>query len=119
MRIAMGVEYDGSHFCGWQAQKQDVPTVQESLEAGLSQVANTEVKVICAGRTDTGVHGYGQVIHFDTDTERRERSWVLGTNANISKAISVLWAKPVEPLSLPAEIRGPRLYPRSRRNWRG
>lgn len=96
MRIAMGIEYDGSLFCGWQAQKEDVPTVQEDLEAGLSQVANAEVKVVCAGRTDTGVHGYGQVIHFDTDTERSERSWVLGTNANISKAISVLWAKPVD-----------------------
>ena len=96
MRIAMGVEYDGSHFCGWQRQKEDVPTVQESLEIGLSKVANTEVKIVCAGRTDAGVHGYGQVIHFDTETERSERSWVLGTNANISKAISVLWAKPVD-----------------------
>ena len=96
MRIAMGVEYDGSHFCGWQAQKEDVPTVQESLEMGLSKVANTEVKVVCAGRTDAGVHGYGQVIHFDTEAERSERSWVQGTNANTSKAISVLWAKPVD-----------------------
>lgn len=96
MRIAMGVEYDGSHFCGWQRQKEDLPTVQESLEIGLSKVADSEVKIVCAGRTDTGVHGYGQVIHFDTDTERSERSWVLGTNANISKAISVMWAKPVD-----------------------
>jgi len=95
MRIAMGIEYDGSHFCGWQAQKQDVPTVQGSLEAGLSRVANAEVKVICAGRTDAGVHACGQVIHFETDTERSERSWVHGTNANISKTISVQWARPV------------------------
>lgn len=95
MRIAMGIEYDGSHFCGWQSQKEDLPTVQGNLEAGLSQVANTEVKIICAGRTDSGVHACGQVIHFDTDTERSERSWVLGTNANVSKAISVLWAQPV------------------------
>jgi tRNA pseudouridine38-40 synthase len=95
MRIAMGVEYDGSHFCGWQSQKEALPTVQGSLEAGLSRVADAEVKIICAGRTDSGVHGRGQVIHFDTDSERSERSWVLGTNANISKAISVLWAQPV------------------------
>jgi len=95
MRIAMGVEYDGSHFCGWQAQKQDVPTVQGILEAGLSRVANAEIKVICAGRTDAGVHACGQVIHFETDTERSEHSWVYGTNANISKTISVQWARPV------------------------
>lgn len=95
MRIALGVEYDGSHFCGWQSQKEDLPTVQGTLEAGLSKVADAEVSVICAGRTDSGVHACGQVIHFDTDTERSERSWVLGTNANISKAVSVLWAQPV------------------------
>ncbi|MBL1277561.1 MAG: tRNA pseudouridine(38-40) synthase TruA [Ectothiorhodospiraceae bacterium] len=96
MRIAMGIEYDGSHFCGWQAQKQDVPTVQGNLEAGLSQVANTPVNVICAGRTDAGVHGCGQVIHFDTEAQRRERSWVSGTNANMAHTVAVLWATPVD-----------------------
>ena len=96
MRIAMGIEYDGSHFCGWQAQKEDVPTVQENLQAGLSRVANVEVKVICAGRTDAGVHACGQVIHFDCDSERSERSWVYGTNANMAPSVSVLWAKPVQ-----------------------
>jgi tRNA pseudouridine38-40 synthase len=95
MRIALGVEYDGRAFCGWQTQKDDLPTVQDSLEAGLSIVANATVKVICAGRTDTGVHACGQVVHFDTETERSDRSWILGTNANIPKSISVLWAKPV------------------------
>lgn len=95
MRIALGVEYDGQQFFGWQSQKEDVPTVQEALEAGLSKVANVPVKVICAGRTDTGVHACGQVVHFNTEAERNERSWVLGANANIPKAISVLWAKPV------------------------
>lgn len=95
MRIAMGIEYDGSQFCGWQAQKQDVPTVQGMLETGLSQVANREVKVVCAGRTDAGVHGCGQVVHFDTDVERSERSWLCGTNANMDATVSVLWAKPV------------------------
>ena len=95
MRIALGVEYDGRNFCGWQTQKEDLPTVQDSLEAGLSVVADQTVKVICAGRTDTGVHACGQVVHFDTTTERDERSWVFGANANIDKSISVLWAKPV------------------------
>jgi len=96
MRIAMGIEYDGSQFCGWQAQKQDVPTVQGMLEAALSQVANSEVKVVCAGRTDAGVHACGQVIHFDTDAERSDRSWLCGTNANMDTTVSVLWAKPVD-----------------------
>jgi tRNA pseudouridine38-40 synthase len=95
MRIALGVEYDGSQFCGWQAQKDDVATVQEALEAGLSTVAAQPVKVVCAGRTDTGVHGVGQVVHFETTTERSARSWVLGTNANMPKAVSVQWARPV------------------------
>jgi tRNA pseudouridine38-40 synthase len=95
MRIALGVEYDGQEFCGWQSQKTDVPTIQGSLEAGLSKVANSPVKVICAGRTDAGVHACGQVVHFDTDIDRSERSWVAGANANIAKSISVLWAKPV------------------------
>lgn len=96
MRIAMGIEYDGSQFCGWQAQKGDLPTVQGTLEAGLSRVANTEVKVVCAGRTDAGVHACGQVIHFDTEAERSERSWICGTNTNMLKMVSVLWAQPVD-----------------------
>lgn len=95
MRIALGVEYDGQEFCGWQSQKEDLPTIQDSLEAGLSTVANSPIKVVCAGRTDTGVHACGQVVHFDTEVGRSERSWVLGANANIPKAISVLWANPV------------------------
>jgi tRNA pseudouridine38-40 synthase len=91
----MGVEYDGSQFCGWQAQKEALPTVQEALEKALSTVANEPIKVICAGRTDTGVHGVGQVVHFDTGAERSERSWILGSNANLPKAVSVQWARPV------------------------
>lgn len=93
MRIVLGVEYDGQHFCGWQAQKGTLPTVQGALELGLSQVAAESVKVVCAGRTDAGVHALGQVVHFDTDVERSERSWVFGANANIPKAITVCWAK--------------------------
>ncbi|MBD3671463.1 MAG: tRNA pseudouridine(38-40) synthase TruA [Gammaproteobacteria bacterium] len=94
MRIALGVEYDGSRFNGWQYQDHS-RSVQEAVEKGLSRVANHLVRVHCAGRTDTGVHATGQVIHFDTDVDRNERAWVFGTNANIPKEVSILWAKPV------------------------
>lgn len=92
----MGVAYNGAHFHGWQAQTR-LPhdTVQESLEAALSQVANESIRVHCAGRTDTGVHASAQVIHFDTSAQRSERSWLLGTNANLPLGVSVSWAAPV------------------------
>ena len=95
MRIAAGIEYDGSNFCGWQLQKDAVRTVQGAVETALGKVANHQVRVTCAGRTDTGVHATEQVIHFDTDVERDERAWVFGTNANLPKDVVVLWAKPV------------------------
>lgn len=95
MRIALGIEYNGHAYSGWQAQKDDVETVQETLEQALSVVANSPVRVICAGRTDTGVHGAEQVVHFDTDVQRSERSWIYGTNANLPKDVCVLWASPV------------------------
>ncbi|VAX02977.1 tRNA pseudouridine(38-40) synthase, partial [hydrothermal vent metagenome] len=72
-----------------------LPTVQASLQRGLSRVANVPVAVICAGRTDAGVHALEQVVHFDTEAERSAQSWVRGTNTNIERAITVLWAKPV------------------------
>jgi tRNA pseudouridine38-40 synthase len=95
MRIALGIEYDGSEFCGWQLQKDAVRTVQGVVETALGKVANHEVRVTCAGRTDTGVHATEQVIHFDTDAVRDERAWVYGTNANLPKDVVVLWARPV------------------------
>lgn len=95
MRIAAGIEYDGSNFCGWQLQKDAVRTVQGEIEAALGKVANQTVRVHCAGRTDTGVHATGQVIHFDTDAQRDERAWVFGANANLPKDVVLLWAKPV------------------------
>lgn len=95
MRIALGIEYDGSRFCGWQLQEHGVRTVQGELERALGKVADTPVRVFCAGRTDTGVHATGQVVHFDTEVERIERAWVFGTNANLPKDVCVLWAKPV------------------------
>ncbi|MCU7811570.1 MAG: tRNA pseudouridine(38-40) synthase TruA [Candidatus Thiodiazotropha sp. (ex Notomyrtea botanica)] len=92
MKIALGVEYDGSAFHGWQFQG-DVRSVQESLEIALSKVADHPVTVQCAGRTDTGVHATGQVVHFDTEAVRSVRSWILGTNSNLPNDISISWAK--------------------------
>lgn len=95
-RIALGVEYDGSAFNGWQTQLNPrLLTVQESLEAALSSVAAHPVKVICAGRTDAGVHATGQVVHFDTGSDRPEKAWIRGTNSLLSSRISVQWAAPV------------------------
>lgn len=94
IRVAMGVEYDGSAFCGWQIQD-GVRTVQECVEKAIAVVADQSVRVHCAGRTDTGVHALNQVIHFETDTVRDPYSWIRGTNANLPNDIAILWAKPV------------------------
>jgi tRNA pseudouridine38-40 synthase len=95
MRIALGIEYDGTSYSGWQRQKTGLG-VQQRLEEALSLVANERVEVVCAGRTDTGVHATGQVVHFDTDSERSERGWLLGANTNLPEDISVTWVKPVD-----------------------
>jgi len=95
MRIACAVEYDGSGFCGWQRQDH-ARSVQGDVEAALSKVANHDVRVVCAGRTDSGVHASWQIIHFDTRAERSERSWVLGTNANLPDDAGLLWAREVD-----------------------
>lgn len=95
MRMAMGIEYDGSGFRGWQSQQRGVRTVQGCLEHALSRVAAHPVTTICAGRTDAGVHGVGQVVHFDTDAERSLRSWILGGNSNLPEDINIVWAQAV------------------------
>lgn len=95
MRLAAGIEYDGSGFYGWQRQRQS-PTVQECLESALGRVADHPIVVHCAGRTDTGVHAHCQVMHFDTAAERPERAWVLGANTHLHPGISVLWVRPVD-----------------------
>jgi tRNA pseudouridine38-40 synthase len=95
MRIALGIEYDGTAYNGWQRQRVG-HGVQEPLEAAVSSVADEPVEVVCAGRTDTGVHAAGQVAHFDTASDRSERSWVLGANTNLPDDISVTWAKAVD-----------------------
>ncbi|OGT33210.1 MAG: tRNA pseudouridine(38-40) synthase TruA [Gammaproteobacteria bacterium RIFCSPHIGHO2_02_FULL_39_13] len=91
-RIALGVCYDGSRFHGWQHQE-EVSSVQQTVEHALSRVANQPISVVCAGRTDAGVHASAQVVHFDTEAERTERSWVFGANSNLPSDVSVLWAK--------------------------
>ncbi len=94
MRIALGLEYDGRPFCGWQSQA-DVPAVQDSLEGALARIAGHPVRVHAAGRTDTGVHASGQVVHFDTDAMRPLGAWVRGVNSALPASIAVLWAQPV------------------------
>nr|VFJ44104.1 MAG: tRNA pseudouridine38-40 synthase [Candidatus Kentron sp. DK] len=91
MRIALGIEYDGSGFSGWETQK-NARTVQSLVEAALSRVANAPVLTVCAGRTDAGVHASAQVVHFETGAIRQERAWVYGANTNLPREISVLWA---------------------------
>jgi tRNA pseudouridine38-40 synthase len=94
MRIALGLEYDGSAFSGWQTQAH-AQGVQPCVEAALSAVANHPIEVLAAGRTDAGVHAAMQVVHFDTSAQRTERGWVLGANTNLPAQVSALWARPV------------------------
>ncbi len=94
MRIALGVEYDGKPYCGWQSQAEGL-TVQDTVQAALSQIAGAPISVIAAGRTDTGVHALEQVIHFDTTVERPLTAWVRGANALLPDSIAVRWAHPV------------------------
>lgn len=99
MRYAIGVEYDGGGFRGWQRLTQpgtpDGATVQGVLETALSSVANARIDTVCAGRTDAGVHGQCQVAHFDTDAGRDLRAWTLGTTTRLPPSVSVTWCRPV------------------------
>ncbi|MCP5160426.1 MAG: tRNA pseudouridine(38-40) synthase TruA [Hahellaceae bacterium] len=90
-RVVLILEYDGSCYHGWQAQKTGVIGVQQRLQEALACVAGHSVEVVCAGRTDAGVHGSYQVVHFDTEVLRTTKSWVMGANANLPDDISVLW----------------------------
>ena len=94
MRFALGVEYDGRPYCGWQSQAQGL-TVQDTLQYALSQISGEAISVIAAGRTDTGVHALEQVVHFDTSAQRPLSAWVRGANALLPDSIAVLWAHPV------------------------
>ena len=91
-RIALCICYDGSRYHGWQYQE-EVTSVQQIVEHAVSRVADQPVTTVCAGRTDAGVHATAQVVHFDTEAERTEHSWLFGANSNLPADISVQWAK--------------------------
>jgi tRNA pseudouridine38-40 synthase len=93
-RLAIGLEYDGTRFCGWQRQNQG-RSVQAAVAEAFSRVADESVTVTAAGRTDAGVHALGQVAHFDTLAQRASRSWVLGSNSNLPPDVSVHWVQEV------------------------
>jgi tRNA pseudouridine38-40 synthase len=95
MRIVLGIEYDGSDYCGWQMQSHGTRTVQHEIEKALSIVADHPVQVVCAGRTDTGVHATGQVVHFDTLAVRKAKAWVMGVNTHLPDDVCVNWSKRV------------------------
>jgi len=94
MRVALGIEYDGTDYFGWQRLAHG-PTLQAEVEAALTFVADHAVTVTCAGRTDAGVHARCQVVHFDTHAPRDERAWMLGATSRLPRAIAVLWARAV------------------------
>ena len=94
-RIALGLEYDGTDFVGWQEQRNG-RSVQASLAAAVSEVADEPITVHGAGRTDAGVHARGQVVHFDSRARRTPRQWLLGINSNLPDDIAVRWAQEVD-----------------------
>jgi tRNA pseudouridine38-40 synthase len=94
MRIALGLEYDGAAFCGWQTQPGGC-AVQDHLQSALAQIAGHPIEVTAAGRTDAGVHATAQVAHFDTQADRDENAWVRGTNSTLTPALRVLWSQRV------------------------
>ncbi len=94
MRYAIGIEYLGKNYAGFQRQSHS-RSIQEEIEKAISIVANINTEIYCAGRTDTGVHATGQVAHFETLAERKEHSWLRGINANLPKDIKINWIKEV------------------------
>ncbi|WP_137896606.1 tRNA pseudouridine(38-40) synthase TruA [Ramlibacter sp. 2FC] len=94
MRLALGVSYNGQAYQGWQSQPSG-QTVQDQLEQALAQFSTVPIGTLCAGRTDAGVHGLMQVVHFDTELQREPFSWVRGTNRFLPPDIAVQWAQPV------------------------
>lgn len=93
VRVALCVEYDGAAFHGWQRQgDQDLSTVQGEVERALSKIANHPIDLICAGRTDTGVHATAQVVHFDCEIDRGEKAWIRGTNSLLPPTVRIIWA---------------------------
>ncbi len=96
MKIALGVEYMGTNFHGWQLQKSGIRTVQQVVEQALSKIADHPVRVFCSGRTDAGVHAIEQVIHFETTAIREDKAWLFGGNVNLPHDVNFTWAKRVD-----------------------
>lgn len=94
-RMAAGIEYNGNAYHGFQIQSSGVPTVQSALHEAFSKIADHPISIVCAGRTDAGVHASGQVVHFDANILRDEKAWVVGANSVLPHDISVRWAKVV------------------------
>jgi tRNA pseudouridine38-40 synthase len=94
MRIALGIEYHGGKFCGWQTQPSGCG-VQDALERALGEIAGEKIATICAGRTDAGVHALAQVVHFDTTATRPDTAWVRGSNTLLASAAAVTWVRSV------------------------
>ena len=92
-RFAIGIEFCGVHYRGWQTQQPGVPSVQETLENILSKIANEPIAIHGAGRTDAGVHATNMVAHFDTEAIRPLRGWMMGANSILPKDISIQWIK--------------------------
>ena len=96
-RYALGIEYDGSRYLGWQRLGEAPgPSLQQTLEDAISKVANAEIQTVCAGRTDAGVHARCQVVHFDSPAERTPRAWTLGITSNLPQDMAVTWCVPVD-----------------------
>ncbi|MDG2283998.1 MAG: tRNA pseudouridine(38-40) synthase TruA, partial [Alphaproteobacteria bacterium] len=94
-RWVLGLEYLGTHYHGWQSQL-GLPTIQDSVQRALSQVADHPVVVYASGRTDKGVHAVNQVVHFDSSAQRLDRQWLLGANRYLPEAIKCRWVKPID-----------------------
>lgn len=95
MKYAACIEYNGTAYCGWQ-RLSHAPSVQKEVEKALSSVANHDVTLICSGRTDSGVHAIGQIIHFESDAIRDEKAWRMGCNTNLPDDIALRWIQPID-----------------------
>lgn len=95
MKYAIGIEYSGTAYCGWQRQPH-CTSIQQCLESAIGFVANHEIELVCAGRTDTGVHALEQVAHFESDADRDNRAWVLGSNCRLPRDIRIKWITRVD-----------------------
>lgn len=94
-KFALGIEYSGAAYCGWQRQRHCV-SVQQQVEEAIGFVANHEVQLVCAGRTDTGVHALEQVVHFESESKRDTRAWLLGSNCRLARDIRIKWVTQVD-----------------------